>query len=213
MSTSYWSKYSIFKWGENSLDSRASAVSLLSSLITSPPVSRLHSYSSDHLTSALPSIILFSYPFVQSLSECCRVCVWERERESERERRERVWHCLRLLPVTTVKSWWSIVVIGDNIQGMAERRRESFSALPSPVSPSSTSLPSLSTYLYLLGTFIQIILSLLGILHQLGVPALLHLLLVLQVSHFLWLFFHLPAHTKTNTKPRNVIPMDTKLNT
>lgn len=50
-------------------------------------------------------------------------------------------------------------------------------------------------YLDLLGALVEVVLSFLGVLHQLGVPALLQLLLVLQVGHLFRLVLHLPAGT------------------
>lgn len=149
-------------------------------------------------------VILHTVP--EWVLQCMSVCVCVlREREWERGEKES-------LTLPTAASCHNCQVM---MKHCCDRRQYSryggekernFSASPSPISPSSTFLPSLSTYLYLLGTFIQIVLSLLGILHQLGVPALLQLLLVLQVGHFLWLFFHLPAHTKTETNTKQLIP-------
>lgn len=88
-----------------------------------------------------------------------------------------------------------------------EVREETFSSgtspclLPHSVSP-PTDLPlreggkkATLPYLDLLGALVEVVLSFLGVLHQLGVPALLQLLLVLQVGHLFRLVLHLPAGT------------------
>lgn len=81
-----------------------------------------------------------------------------------------------------------------------------------PLTPPSTHLHT-HTYLYLLGALVEVVLSFLGVLHQLGVPALLQLLLVFQVGHLLRLVLHLPAHTyaRVNTNASNVSERENKI--
>lgn len=91
--TLYWSIYcprrKCYKTDRFHVIVECTVLSLLGSLITSPTVSRLHSYSSDHLTSALSVNHSLQLSFIYSLSECCSVCVCVlREREWERGEKE-----------------------------------------------------------------------------------------------------------------------------
>lgn len=57
-------------------------------------------------------------------------------------------------------------------------------------------------HLHLLGALGHVVLPLPGLIHQPSVPALLHLLLVLQRRHLLRLVLHLPTGTPRDTCER-----------
>lgn len=99
---------------------------------------------------------------------------------------ECVWHCLRLLCITL---WQHGVVVAEVSQ---RTRAETFLHL------SWSSLPwfLFRLYLYLLRTFVEVVLPLLGVLHQLGISVLFQLLLVFQVGHLLRLVLNLSAQTE-----------------